>query len=43
MEMRSDCHDQEEKNLFPFSDHLHYAMMKRRKKQFSLVTTFTTP
>ena len=43
MEMRRDCHDPERDNFFPFSDYLHYAMIKRVKKFFSLVTTFTTP
>ena len=43
MEMCRDCHDQEGKNFFPFSDYLHYAMIKRKKSFFHLATTFTTP
>ena len=34
MEMCRDCHDQEGKNFFPFSDYLHYAMIKRKKSFF---------
>ena len=35
MEMCRDCHDQEGKNFFPFSDYLHYTMIKRKKSFFS--------
>ena len=43
MEMCRDCHNQERKTFFSFSHHVHYAIIKREKRFFHLVTTFITP
>ena len=34
MEICRDCHDQEGKNFFPFSDYFHHAMIKGKKVFF---------